>query len=274
MWLDRYAVACRECSDLVAVYESPGGRLALLLRQTPVPLTEERAAWWADTRQTARGVVAALRRAGFTGGFVVMQWLELDEMAAILTTWSCRWEGDARRHRELALVAERYAGDERFLAARAALRPSPRRTGGLGIPPFAASLAELRALSRWYEAMAPCWLGLEPPLRRGLVLRSHRWIAEQVLGPAVDGQAPAVEDLAGPGSLEPALAALVPADQQADWQRWIRLVVDDLQRALRRPPAEWTTAWARWLFLIPISIPVRSRRPGPPVRLEPVRQTG
>ena len=40
MWLDRYSAVCQECPDLVAVYESPDGRFALLLRQTVVPLPE------------------------------------------------------------------------------------------------------------------------------------------------------------------------------------------------------------------------------------------
>ena len=30
MWLDRYADICRECLDLVAVYEASDGRIALL----------------------------------------------------------------------------------------------------------------------------------------------------------------------------------------------------------------------------------------------------
>ena len=41
MWVDRYSAVCRECPDLVAIYESPDGRFALLLRQTLVPLPEE-----------------------------------------------------------------------------------------------------------------------------------------------------------------------------------------------------------------------------------------
>ena len=57
MWLDGYTVLCRECPDLVAVYESSGGRLALLLRHTPVPLIQEYGAWRAETRKAARIIV-------------------------------------------------------------------------------------------------------------------------------------------------------------------------------------------------------------------------
>src|SRR5437899_10582945 len=50
MWLDHYSSACRECPDLVAVYEAIDGRLALLLRQTLVPLPEESPAFRRATR--------------------------------------------------------------------------------------------------------------------------------------------------------------------------------------------------------------------------------
>jgi hypothetical protein len=119
LWLDRYTALCRECPDLVAVYESPGGRLAMLLRHTPVPLTEEYAPWRIDTRTAARGIVAKLRAAGFQGSFVVLQWLPLGEVVEIMGTWSCRYEGDAGRCAQLTAIAERYAADERFLATRA-----------------------------------------------------------------------------------------------------------------------------------------------------------
>jgi len=38
MWLDRYSVVCQQCPDVVAAYEAPDGRIALLLRHTLVPL--------------------------------------------------------------------------------------------------------------------------------------------------------------------------------------------------------------------------------------------
>jgi hypothetical protein len=264
MWLDRYAALCRDCPDLVAVYESAGGRLALLLRQTPVPLTQEYLGWRADTRHAARAIIDKLRGAGFRGGAVVLQWLPPDEVAEIMRTWPCRYEGDAARRAQLTAVAERDAADERFLAAWAEFRchTAPGADGVL--PPFATSAKELRALRRWYDAMAPRWLGLEPVLRRALVLRSHRWIADRVLIPAADGQAPALEDLEAGGSLQRALAELIPPDELADWRPWICLVLTDLERALRRPVAEWNHSWVRCMFLIPVSIPVPTLTWGSP----------
>ena len=58
IWDDRFAEVCRRHPDLVAVYESPRGRLALLLRQTLVPLGPEHFEWLAETRATARAVIA------------------------------------------------------------------------------------------------------------------------------------------------------------------------------------------------------------------------
>src|SRR5256712_10281826 len=59
------SVCCRH-PDLVAVYEAPDGRLALLLRQTLVPLGEERGRWFNDTRRAAHAAVASLPPAGGT----------------------------------------------------------------------------------------------------------------------------------------------------------------------------------------------------------------
>src|SRR5207247_10713347 len=66
MWKSELASVCRRHRDLVAIYEAPEGTLALLLRQTLVPLSEERGRWFNDTRRTARAVVARLRPAGVT----------------------------------------------------------------------------------------------------------------------------------------------------------------------------------------------------------------
>lgn len=256
MWLDCYAEACRTCPDLVAVYESPGGRLALLLRQTPVPLDEEYNTWRDDTRHAVREAVQRLRAAGFRGGVVVAQWLSLGDVAEIVATWPCRWIGDAGRHAQLVAIAERHAADERFLAARVAFRHSVQPNGGDFPPPFAVSAEELGSLRRWYDAMAPRWLDIEPALRRELVLRAHRWVTDHVLVPAADGRAPALERLIASGSLQRALVALIPPDQRQVWEPWIRLVAADLERALRRPSREWTTSWVRWLFLIPMAVPI------------------
>jgi len=84
MWLDRYSAVCRECPDLVAIYESPDGRLAMLLRHTLVPLPEEFSSLRRATRSAARAVSGKLRAAGFHGGFVVLQWQPLGTAASAM----------------------------------------------------------------------------------------------------------------------------------------------------------------------------------------------
>ena len=261
MWLDGYTVLCRECPDLVAVYESSGGRLALLLRHTPVPVMQEYGAWRAETRKTAHIIVAKLRRAGLRGGVIVLQWLPLSGVAKIVRTWVCRYEGDATRRAQLAAVAERYAADDRFLATRVRFRRRTPVPADRIRSPFTDSAEELYALRRWYEAMAPCWLGIEPALRQALVLRTHRWVAERLLAPAAAGHVSAHEDLGVGGRLWGTLAKLIPANERAAWRPWLCLVVSDLEGALRRPIAKWDQAWARWLLLIAYSIPAPVKPP-------------
>jgi hypothetical protein len=89
----------------------------LLLRQTVVPLREECRVWLRDTRRTVRRIVGELRRAGFPGGVLVLQWLSLEEGARILATWPCRYIGDVERYVALTRVIERYRADRRFLAS-------------------------------------------------------------------------------------------------------------------------------------------------------------
>ena len=261
MWLDGYTVLCRECPDLVAVYESSGGRLALLLRHTPVPLMQEYGAWRAETRKTAHIIVAKLRKAGLRGGVIVLQWLPLSGVAKIVRTWVCRYEGDATRRAQLAAVAERYAADDRFLATRVRFRRRTPSPADRIRSPFTDSAEELYALRRWYEAMAPCWLGIEPALRQTLVLRTHRWVAERLLAPAAAGHVSAHEDLGVGGRLWGTLAKLIPANERAAWRPWLCLVVSDLEGALRRPIAKWDQAWARWLLLIAYSLPAPVKPP-------------
>lgn len=268
MWLDRYSAVCRECTDLVAVYEGPDDRIAMLLRQTLVPLPEEFVSMRRSTRSAARAAADKLYAAGFRGGFMVLQWQPLGVAAQIMRDWPCRYEADAARRAELSAVAERYAADERYLASQrqSRRRPSPRSLGS--VPPFASS-NELHGLQSWYDAMAPCWLGIEPLLRRALVLKTHRWIAEHILIPAADGQTSTAELRQTLTALGEALVAMIPPDDRATWSVWVRLVVGDLERATRRPSADWTQAWARWLLLIAYSIPIPRERPAPiwPVKL-------
>jgi hypothetical protein len=110
-------------------------------------------------------------------------------------------------------------------------------------------------LAHWYVELAPCWLAAKPRLRRRLLLRTHQWIAERVLGSDADASA-AADDLAPEGALVRALSVLVPDEEREQWRHWIRLVVGDLRRALLRPRAERNAAWAHWLFLIPYGIPL------------------
>lgn len=268
MWLDRYAAICQECPDLVAVYEAPDGRIALLLRHTLVPLPEEFASLRRTSRNAARAVTGKLRAAGFRGGFMVLQWQPLETAASVMRDWPCRYEADAPRRAQLTAVAERYAADERYLAcqAQSRRRAAPRSLGA--IPPFATA-SELHGLQSWYDAMAPTWLSVEPLLRRALVLKAHRWIAEHILIPSADGRATPGEIRETIGQLGFALIDMIAPDDRAMWSVWVGLVVGDLERATRRPISEWNQAWARWLLLIAYSVPVPRERAAPtwPVRL-------
>lgn len=105
----------------------------------------------------------------------------------------------------------------------------------------------------WYASLAPSWLDVEPTVHRLLMLRTHEWIAERVLTPRRQDMPPAAEDLKPGGALVRSLFVLIPSGQLDDWRGWIRLVVLELKRALRWPPAKRNEAWAHWLFLIPYS---------------------
>src|SRR5262249_29551612 len=109
MWLDCYDAVCRECNDLVAVYEAPDGRIALLFRHTLVPLPEEFASLRRATRSAARAASSKLRAAGFRGGFMVLQWQPLGAVAGVVREWPCRYVPDPTRRVQLEAVAERYA---------------------------------------------------------------------------------------------------------------------------------------------------------------------
>ena len=257
MWLDRFTTACRDCPDLLAIYESPRGRLALLLRQTLTPRIQDYLGWRAETRHDALVVIDRLRRSGFVGGAVVLQSVPLSEAANIMRTWTCRYDADPARRAELGTAAERLAAEERFVSTRTAFRQATSRGGEADgpRPPFAASVKDLRALRRWYDAMALEWLGIQPDLRRALVLRCHRWVADRVLVPAADGELCAVDAVV---ELDQDLTALIPPAELVIWRPWIELVTRALTRALRRPPGEWNRSWVRMLFLIPLNIPPRA----------------
>ena len=112
-------------------------------------------------------------------------------------------------------------------------------------------------LGQWYRDMTPCWMMAEPPRRRRLVLRVHRWIAERFLEPMARGEEPFVADLEREDALAATLARLVPPCKLHAWRPWILLVLTDLRLALAPRPTRRDETWARRLFLIPYSIPVR-----------------
>ena len=273
MWLDRYSVACQECHDLVAIYESPDGRLALLLRHTLVPLPEEFSSLRRATRAAARTATGRLRAAGFQGSFLILQWQPIGTTAVAMKNWPCRYEGDAARRAQLAAVAQRYAADEHYLASQAQLRRRmvPQAVGAP--PPFTAS-EELHALQAWYDAMAPSWLGIEPLVRRALVLKTHRWIAEHILIPAADARMAPFEIRQTIARLRDALIEMIPPDDRATWGVWVDLVVGDLERALRRPTEDWNQSWARWLLLIAYSVPIPHPRPAATWPMKPTSLVG
>ncbi len=125
-WAERFAPTCSNHPDLAAVFESPWGRLAVLLRHTLVPLTEEHPTWLAETRASVRRLLADLRASGLRSRVIVVQWVALARADEILNTWRCRYESDAVRRAQLAGVARRYVLDERFLVACMAKRSIAR----------------------------------------------------------------------------------------------------------------------------------------------------
>ena len=268
MWDERFAETCGRHPDLVAVFESAHGRLGLLLRQTLVPLDAERLEWLAETRTVARHLIMDLRGAGFSGGAVVLQWLPMPDVARIVGRWVRRWDGDPARRSQLLAVVERRLNDDRFLATARRTRTyapiedgasTPATTGAAVTQGQGFNETGLDALKAWYEAMAPCWLAIQPARRRRLVLQSHVWIADRALADPVEGPRQAAAELGRDGSLARALERLVPRSEAVAWRAWIELVRADLARALARPPALRTQAWARWLFLIPYSVPLPRR---------------
>jgi hypothetical protein len=131
-WRSDHAEVCRGHADLVAVYESRDGRFGLLLRQTLVPLQEERPEWSDATRRAARGVVQGLRAAGLRGGFLVLQWCQMRDVAAILSTWTLRFDADPERREQIARAVARWLADRRFIRSRMSVLDAERPSGGPG----------------------------------------------------------------------------------------------------------------------------------------------
>ena len=215
------------------MFESPLGRLALLLRQPLVPTPEERADWLTATQRSARVVTACLRAVGRCDEITILQWQPLRQVAHIMADWDCCYEGDEIRHAQLVAGICTWLTD-----------------GGPITPPVA-------GLGRWYRQMTASWMSVEPPARRRLVLRTHRWIAKRVLEPLSQDEEPARDDLEADGLLADWLSDAVPSGEREAWQPWMHLVRARLRRALAWPGAQRNDVWVRWLFLIPNSVPAR-----------------
>src|SRR5262249_29276894 len=136
-------------------------------------------------------------------------------------------------------VARRIVADDRFVAWRTAQRRRRRpraRPGPL-------------AIDQWYCAMAPHWLGLEPRMRRELVLQTHVCIVERALAP--DACPPPASHLVTDGALAHRLERLVPPDDLARWRPWITIVLRALVRALERVETGGGARAVRNLLLVP-----------------------
>ena len=276
MWVEAYEAICRKHLDVVALFESPHGKLAVLLRQSLVPLPHERGRWLTETRRAAHALTADLQAAGTAGaanGITVLQWRPFAHVAHILHRWACRYDANPARRAELTDVVDARLRDRPLLVpweSTAPVRLASSRGSVMDSSPTALAGNGIRTprpgLLAWYRDMAPAWLGAEPIVRRHLILRTHRWIVERVLGGEAGGDAAAREELGPTGALTHALVATVPRGELGRWRPWIQLVRADLQRALSWPPADRSDAWARWLFLIPYAVPVgrpRSFTTGP-----------
>jgi hypothetical protein len=250
-WKKSYADACRAHPDLVAVFESARGRLALLLRQTLVPIDAEAEEWGRATRTAAGRIIRDLRAVGVVEPIVLLQHRSLKEIAHILCRWACRYDGDPIRRRELSRVAQQQVADLDFIA-------TTRRSGMTSLSgamlPVTRTREQERFL-RWYEDMTPCWAGATPPTRRTLILLTHRWIAAHALGSEAALREAVLRDLVPGAAVTRLLEQALPDEERAAWRPWIALVVADLRRALAWPRRS-TESWRRWLFLIPYSVPV------------------
>ena len=141
------------------------------------PLGPEHFEWLAETRATARAVIADLRVAGFDGATVVLQWLPFGDVASIVSRWVRRWDGDQVRRTQLLAVVDSHLADQRFLdgqayraqpaGASAALQPvasgdpvalGESDAGVAGAPPGLADgrLNDLRELVRADGAVLAC----------------------------------------------------------------------------------------------------------------------
>ena len=101
MWSEAFSSICRRHPEVVAAFESPHGRLALLLRDPLVPDPEEAVQWCNAIALGGRTVATSLRDAGLTVDVTVLQWCSLPQVADVVAHWDCIYEGDERRYAEL-----------------------------------------------------------------------------------------------------------------------------------------------------------------------------
>lgn len=89
-----YRYICRRHPDLVAMYESPGGELALLLDDTLLPPASplHRGRWFEQTRSAAERIRADLRGAGLRCPVRVVQLLPYASAAEIVGRWRCHYD--------------------------------------------------------------------------------------------------------------------------------------------------------------------------------------
>ena len=166
-------------SDLFDGDQDPVGGRGWLLDRGPPPLGEERGRWFNDTRRAAHAAVASLRAAGVTQDVTVLQWRPLPDVATILEGWRCRYLGDSERYVQLADIVGASLGDRKPAGA-------VPHCGGAEAALSAAALAISPTLLEWYRDMAPCWLAVESPVRRRLILRTHHWILDFASRPSTD----------------------------------------------------------------------------------------
>ena len=101
MWSEAFSSICRRHPEVVAAFESPHGRLALLLRDPLVPQREATVQWCNAIALGMRNVTTSLRGAGLTADVTVLQWCSLPQVAHVVAHWDCIYEGDERRYAEL-----------------------------------------------------------------------------------------------------------------------------------------------------------------------------
>jgi hypothetical protein len=258
-WTDAYTRACRRHPELVSVHEGPHGQLAVLLRPGLLPTSSDRELRLREFQAIGARIISELKTEGVRAPITLLQLRPPGEVAHILDCWTCRYDADPALRAKLTRAAGRRVEYTRFAITRRGLLQAPLSTETR--PPRSEGTRLPMPMTRWYSDMASCWLTIEPLVRRRLTLRAHQWLAKSVF--TDHGIRPDVlADLGPGGRLASALTEQVPAAELERWRPWIQLVLLDLRRALRWPPAHRTAAWCRWLFLIPYGAPVpRPRGP-------------